>query len=640
MRKVSGLVLLMSLFTGVIWAQSAEDIAAMLGYPQTIVYNAKIVTVSDGGFTSNLGAIGQAMAVRDEKVLAVGSNNEIQALAGPETRLVDLKGRTVVPGFIMVHNHPMDWGPVVPQIVNKAASPEVLTNRAIFGQPVEQFAKFPQVLQEAVRTAKPGSWIQILFVWGIDTPSDDPNIWWAGRHVTKEQLDRLAPNNPIIVRSREAILRQGREVMLNEKAFQLLEKADIPDRPELKRAFERARETGVVAGLVYRTILPEVIFKNHLDLWSEILRLDLSWWAAKGQTAWASFLYHYPHIIKAYRILDRRGQLDNRIGWGWGAIPRVAQERDFQDPFLLADLATREGTGTDYMWYIGTGPGGGGDGGCVSIQARDKTAEEIEAVQLPPAGGCSSGGFEPDSVAYRLVKEGGRYMGGHKWGDVSIDYILTMITQASKAGGLTPEEIRARRHVADHMFGWPRPDQIPILKELGMIAGGSDMYVYDKSRVWMENYGESSLDWIVPRGGLTQAGVMHGTEVDKPIELTDTNIFLQLQWVINRKAEDGKVYAPAERISREIALKVASIWGAHYLLKEKVLGSLEPGKFADYLVLDKDYLTIPEEQIGEIRILMTVLGDRVVHLVPSLAKELGMKPAGAAVELGGPEANY
>ena len=91
MRKVSGLVLLMSLFTGVIWAQSAEDIAAMLGYPQTIVYNAKIVTVSDGGFTSNLGAIGQAMAVRDEKVLAVGSNNEIRALAGPETRLVDLK---------------------------------------------------------------------------------------------------------------------------------------------------------------------------------------------------------------------------------------------------------------------------------------------------------------------------------------------------------------------------------------------------------------------------------------------------------------------------------------------------------------------------------------------------------------------
>ena len=134
---------------------------------------------------------------------------------------------------------------------------------------------------------------------------------------------------------------------------------------------------------------------------------------------------------------------------------------------------------------------------------------------------------------------------------------------------------------------------------------------------------------------------MTGIEIDKPLELTNANAFTPLSWSITRKAqEDGKVYAQQQRISRELALKTATVWGAYYVLKEGRLGSLQPGKFADFLVLDRDYLTIPEEQIEEIRILMTAVGGKIVHLVPSLAKEVGMQPTGAQVELGGPAAKY
>ena len=176
-------------------------------------------------------------------------------------------------------------------------------------------------------------------------------------------------------------------------------------------------------------------------------------------------------------------------------------------------------------------------------------------------------------------------MGGHQWGDVDIDNILKLIEQASREGGLTAEDIRSRRHTADHMNGWPRPDQIPRIKDLGMILGGTNLYIHQDSPRWLRDYGEKALDRVLPRKGLADAGVMSGIEIDKPIELTDATAFTTLSWSINRKGQDGKVYAPHQRIGREVALKTATLWGAYYLLKENVLGSLEPGKFADFLVL-------------------------------------------------------
>jgi len=93
-------------------------------------------------------------------------------------------------------------------------------------------------------------------------------------------------------------------------------------------------------------------------------------------------------------------------------------------------------------------------------------------------------------------------------------------------------------------------------------------------------------------------------------------------------------------VDRASALKISTIWGAYYVMKENELGSIEPGKWADFAVLDKDYLTVPEDDIANIRVLMTVAGGKIVHLVPSLARDIGMQPAGAQVTLGGPAAQW
>ena len=91
---------------------------------------------------------------------------------------------------------------------------------------------------------------------------------------------------------------------------------------------------------------------------------------------------------------------------------------------------------------------------------------------------------------------------------------------------------------------------------------------------------------------------------------------------------DGKVYGPDQRTDRIVQLKALTSWGAYYLMKEKTMGSLEPGKLADFMILDKDFLTVPEQEIPSIRVLMTSVGGKVVHLTPALASEFAMQPAG------------
>ena len=645
MRKGLTVLSLMCLWVTGAWSQG-QDIGAILGYPQTILYSGKIMTVDDESFTSNLGTIGQALAIRDGKILAVGQNAEIQALAGPQTQQLDLQGRTVVPGFITVHNHPQDWMHVVPQIVNKAVPEDVMIGIFLSGPPQNQMEEFPRALEAAVRRAKPGVWIYVVLTWDPPPDPDDPYLNWAGTRITKQMLDMIAPDNPVLVRGRVVLGHGNLNGMLNQRAVEairrdgqrdtLLARATDIGGGEFRRSvknLEQEERTGVMSGLtVYRMTIPEVIFKDNFEAYAEMLRLDLSWWAAIGQTTVANFLYHHPTVLKAHRVLDRRGQMANRVAWGWGATPDAAWERAFEDPFLVADLATREGEGTDYFWYMGTGE----PGNCRSVEPLPTSPRAGR-----PGSPCvyERGGVIWNSL-FELVKNGGRIIGSHQTGDAELDLVMDLIEEASKAGGLTPEEIRARRHTADHMSLWPRPDQIPRLKSLGMITGGTERNVILNSPLAMRDYGERVVEWIVPRMSLVNAGIMSGIEMDKPYELVEANAFTDLYWAMTRKAYDGKVYAPNQRITRELALKTATIWPAHYVLREDVLGSLEPGKFADLLVLDKDYLTVEAEEIPKIRILMTLVGGKVEHLVPSLARELGMQPSGAAVELGGPEANY
>jgi hypothetical protein len=121
---------------------------------------------------------------------------------------------------------------------------------------------------------------------------------------------------------------------------------------------------------------------------------------------------------------------------------------------------------------------------------------------------------------------------------------------------------------------------------------------------------------------------MNTSEIDRPIPF---KFFFTILKGMNRYNDrDQMTYGPGEQTDRITQLKALTQWGSHYMLREDMLGSLEPGKLADFVVLDKDLLTIPEEQIPTTQVLMTVVGGKTVHLTSDMAREAGMSPVGAS----------
>ena len=601
------------------WALQVADVAEKLGYPQMVLHNAKIVTVDDRSFESRVGTIVQAMAVRDGKILATGTDAEIQSLAGPQTKMIDLKGRTVLPGFIMTHEHPTDWAFQEPRAITHVLPPnnEILVHRWLpCVSAKDQLGQLASTMQEALQNAKPGQWIQISFNDSGTGDSCSGGVQELfSKSVAKEWLDQLAPRNPVMVKNGFITS------VLNQRAIDEV-KAVYPTFLVISETVENSMlplDQWLKKGLGYnRNVAPDVVFKDKLPALAQILKAELELWASYGITTIGSAAYAYKNL-HAFDYLDKTGEMPARFGWGY-----VGPDWDMD---TLRYLGGMLGHGTDHLWFVGAWGRSGGY--CQSVPLRSEWVAENGQLAAEKQTLCL---FAPGSP-YRermenIIKAGLRIATMHSHGDKEIDYLMDIIEQASQDTGLSLEDIRAKRHAFDHGGGAPRPDQIPRMKKLGMMASQNNSYLAGDATVKkVEMYGIEYANWVVPRKSMAEGGVMTTAEIDRP---HPEKVFPFIAKGMNRISDvDGKVYGPRERTDRIVQLKAHTRWGAYYMLREDLLGTLEPGKFADFIVLDKDFLTIPEDQIPNIRVLMTAVGGKLVHLASSLAKEIGMQPVGA-----------
>ena len=193
--------------------------------------------------------------------------------------------------------------------------------------------------------------------------------------------------------------------------------------------------------------------------------------------------------------------------------------------------------------------------------------------------------------------------------------------------------IRSLRLNADHCGFYPRKVQIPRMVNLGMVisCGGR---VINRSAPWLKVYGDRYADRISPVKSMLQGGLMTTVEGEfrGAVEGKSETVFAQYFPLISRRTDWGKAIAPQETIDRVSLMKMATVWASFYVMKEKELGTLEPGKFADFVVFNKDYFTIPEQEIPTVLPLLTVVGGKTIVLREELAKEFGVPAVGPQLE--------
>ncbi|NNC77617.1 MAG: amidohydrolase family protein [Woeseiaceae bacterium] len=580
-------------------ASQGDSVATTLGYPDMIVHNAKIVTMDDASFNDSPGTIAEAMAVRGDKILRLGTNAAIRALAGPKTRVIDLQGRTVLPGVILTHEHPTDWAWTEPTGLNHVfpKGNEHLIVRFLKGDAATQLANWETELREAVKEAKPGQWILLSSDWGGNfehMPELFPKFLPP---ITRKRLDELAPDNPVRIKNSWV------DGLVNTRALEVVTKV-FPDQKIEGRGNR---------GPTGRQLEPDVILHNKVDLNARLIKAQMELWAAHGITVYGSSPYTIGNL-KALRVLDEQGQMPGRFAWSY-----TGPDLHYQTLRLVSALL---GNGTDHLWNIGA-HGERSGGTCTTLEASARVKAQ-ENCTLEP-------GDDGRRVKEDIVRSGGRIGAMHSGGDKDIDHLLDIIEEQSEKAGLTLEEVRARRHAFDHASGAPRPDQIPRIKNLGMMVSMINTVIWENRTGYdasyrLRNYGAEYIHMAVPRASVTKAGIMNTQEVDRALP----HFLFYNVWVGMTRYNSGVdlVLAPEEGTDLMTQLKALTIWGAYYVLREDRLGSLEPGKLADFIVLDRDVLSISRDDIPNVKVLMTVIGGETVHLLPAIASQIDAAPVG------------
>jgi predicted amidohydrolase YtcJ len=582
-RSVTSLFFLVSLalLSGQALAQTVPPL--LVSYPDTILHNGKIATMDDKSTSSNAGTIVQALAIRDGKILATGNNQQMLALRGPQTKVVDLRGRTVVPGIIDTHSHLFDYALDAQE--DRSVRVRI---RAATGETWESVKKktLDAVRQEVVKK-KPGEWIALqLPNDAIGKDGKVLNGIVASRRglINRSELDEIAPNNPVYLRVRTTSIVNSRSIEIVKNIWA------GPMEPGL------IREDGFASNTLNRIIGSDFLIPT-LEQLAQLYKEENLRWASYGVTTWSSSMRSV-RALAGYQLLDKRGDIGIRFAY----TPSLGTPIQ-----LVPEMQGISGYGTDYVWFIGASTRGTDQSYPGLLTTITNVPKEIKDREVFNDG--------LPELLENAVASGLRIAGTHTAGDKALDIMLETIEKGSARAGLTLDQIRAKRHSMDHCALNPRPDQIPKLKHLGIFMSCAPKYVEDSPEV-LRDYGEQYLAWVAPVKSLLDSGVKTVFEVDDRDIFKVGTVFHYLDTMVNREIE-GKVYSGKERVDRVLALKTGTSWAAEYVEREKVLGSLERGKYADLLVLNNDYFTIPEREIRKIKPLLTMVGGKIVYQAPN-----------------------
>jgi hypothetical protein len=512
----------------------------------------------------------QAVAVAGDKILAVGDDAEIQKLAAEGTKVIDLRGKTIVPGFIDSHYHFMGVGQREYHLNLDGA---------------KSLDEFLQKVKSSSAEKSPGEWII-----GRGWIEED---WPTKEFPTRHDLDKVAPQQPVSLRRAD-----GHAAVVNSLALKI---AGIDKSTANPQGGEILRDAdGEATGMLIDNAMKLVSQHAPSDSTPEMIR---------------------KYAKKAEEVALRYGITEvHDMGSTW-LIADVWKEMYEREEMKIRLYTYIRGPGEDADKLLSEGPQVGLFSNRFTVRGIKITADGAlgsrGAALLDPYGDAETSGLLifKDEQIYPTIKralESGIQMAVHAIGDRANRNVLDLIERAINEVPPEKQSQMPPRFRIEHaqIVHW---DDLPRFAKLGVIPSMQPSHAIGDLHFAVRRLGlERMTEGYAWRTFIDSSCIIPGGS-DAPVE--EGNPLIEFYAAAVRKDTTGfsaEGWHPELKMTREEALKSLTIWGAHAAFEEDLKGSISPGKLADLVVLDRDLMTEPEERLFEIKVLMTVVGGEVV----------------------------
>ena len=538
-----------------------------------VLINGKVVTVDEANPEA------EALAIQDDKIIAVGSSREIKAYISEKTQVIDLEGKLAIPGFMDSHGHFLSLGESKLELNLRQA---------------KSWDEIVAMVAKAVKKVKPGEWI-LGSGWHQEKwdKIPEPNIDGLPYH---HKLSQVSPENPVLLSHAS-----GHSCLANAKAMELAginNKTPDPEGGEIVRdargyPIGAFRETA--QGLVGRALkeyraklTPEQIEAQE----RKAVELAVQECLSKGVTSFYDAGSSFRNI-DLFKKLAEEGKLGIRL---WVMINEDNERlREHLAEYKILGLGNYHLTVRAVKRFM---DGALGSHGAWLLDPY---------TDLPSSKGLNTTPIDVIKETAEIAINHDFQLCTHAIGDRANRAVLNVYEEAFKAHP-DKKDLRWRVEHAQHLH----PRDIPRFGQLGIIASMQGIHCTSDGPWVIKRLGEKRAEegaYVWQKLMASGAIICNGT--DTPVE--DVDPISCFYASVTRKLKDGTYFYPDQKMSREQALRSYTLNGAYAAFAEDTLGSLTPGKLADITVLSKDIMTVAEDEIPKAEVVYTIVGGKIMY---------------------------